>query len=105
MATKTVNVCDYVSHSDGTACTRIAEHKCAVCENDTCSVHTGGGLSTLVRNRNDLCMTPYRGILCDRCADLKPTAATEQSLRSLLAPLRDQIIEILRAQQTAEALK
>jgi Fe-S cluster biogenesis protein NfuA len=104
MAERTVTVCDRLIEPD-TLCGATKTKKCSVCGGDFCAKHMGDSL--LLRVESDRNVRAYvdLGHACQVCANERSTPATEASLKQLLDPHKEEILEILRAQQTAEALK
>jgi hypothetical protein len=103
MAERTVTVCDRLV--DGRACGETKTTKCSVCGGDFCPPHMKGD-SMLLRVETGVVRGYIKlGYACQLCAGQRSTPATEESLTQLLSPLKEEILEIFRAQQTAEALK
>jgi hypothetical protein len=106
MAERTVTVCDRRVDNEGAVCGESKAEKCGVCRSDFCLKHRHSHAGFDLRiNSGVLHVRIDLGAICQICANTSPTRATEASLKQLLDPHKEEILEILRAQQTAEALK
>ena len=104
MAVRTLTMCDRKEDANEQTCSTAAVGKCVVCNGDFCARHTYNDFTVRVEAEKVFGFADI-GPICKQCAYVDATAGTRQAIAALLAPLRDQIAEILRAQQTAEALK